>query len=616
MENTIVQPLLVNSQKVTQDVRVKVLKGLEHQCALADQILELTPITNLQSREQQLPQLFRMRSPLGFNMFERQFNGNPVLGRMYPFLAIFIKHHVNLANLCHISPMLDWLQILWSDFFLTIERNAALNMTVRDALLAKAKSTATTSTSSSSNSTATGNQAQSQQAFMTAFTRFSSAWNAVRHHVTRFECKELPHVPEELTLDSSFALCCPDADDPGIYFTAILYYLVHAQTDFLEDVFQLLEKTTNQQSNGSFGHSSSSTSHQQEISCIRWRPSDEALDIRSVKPSQLCSLADAQFREMLDYCGVQSIVYGKEGAYMFNFPLLEKTLSMHLVVGKTRLMDLYPTFLYKYELRRANALSDVALKVEQVALTDHQINTITNNAERQQVSNMITTLGIALGFLRQLGGNPNMELSYFLQTVLRLPPHQTAIWSSLSCLSGIRLKHVLSLYQALEDDLLEVLVDTCHSNYTESIPTDCGILEQLSVLVNQHVPPQPLVMAMGRLLCRRLTGRDLSAELELGDFLFSEWCNCTELWNMNSYGKIKKMQPPSRLGGWLTAGSKKKKQQQPEKELYNEVHITEDQLEKWHESAVFPKALKLKHVYHTFLHLSHSAAVNSGRGTA
>eukprot|EP01004_Peranema_trichophorum_P001662 NODE_1208_length_2071_cov_53.219199_g911_i1.p1 GENE.NODE_1208_length_2071_cov_53.219199_g911_i1~~NODE_1208_length_2071_cov_53.219199_g911_i1.p1 ORF type:complete len:616 (+),score=124.13 NODE_1208_length_2071_cov_53.219199_g911_i1:160-1848(+) len=528
VESILIQPTITNAQEILVQLRTGLNSAVERTSPMADQVLEILPINDLEQKQKLLPCLFRIRSLLSLELFETIFLSSPQNTIQHPFLALVLKFSRRLALLSHTTALTRWLQVIWENYFLKLERATALECPV-SSILANASSLS-------------GKGSQSST-LKYSFEEFKNSWNAVRLSVSRFECRELSAPPVEMSEDRPFALCCPEPQDPGIYFTAMLYTLVTAQTGFLDEVSNLVSTQAS----------------------ARWiepllRP--ERVDLRNANVSQLCILEPDKLLSIISNYSYQSLEYGKGRNYGFDFSRIEKALANKLLVGKVLLTDVYPAFLYKYELRKASTLTDVEQKVEQSAMSLHQLEAVCSSVDSQQASQLMTTLAIAMGFLHQMGGNPDMEIPHYLQSVLRLPTATTEVWLRNASISHLKLRNVTSLYSTLEDLVTDVLVESIHIQYTDPLP-ESGL--QALKKAARVIPVSQLRVAIGRMIARRLVGASQRPELEMGPFLLDTSLNAIELWPTKS--------------------------------------VTEEQLEGWLESGLLPVEIQLRHAYSCYTEL-------------
>lgn len=300
------------------------------------------------------------------------------------------------------------------------------------------------------------------------FEKFSCAWNDLRTKVQRFRCREFTanEIPE-MSLVRPLALCLMETRDSGAYLCGMLEMLANFQNTFLEEVEGL---------------------KQQDGLCpvlvnIDDKRQPTRGQIRSI-PAQMSTMKtvvvyDEDWAERLvRKRSMAGLEYGCGFGLSFDLEGIKTQLARRLVVGKCHL-DVSDLQDFPYEgesfSQHADVLSKVASKVAQGTLKEENVRAISIQVEDAGigVGSVLASLHICLGYLEKTGGDPSEPLMDYAERWL--DKSVSAMFDSTS-LRNVQLRHIVCLYEGLEDVLSQSIEDFVHPNFrqplTEEVETE------------------------------------------------------------------------------------------------------------------------------------------------
>uniref|UniRef100_A0A3B4ASF9 Uncharacterized protein n=1 Tax=Periophthalmus magnuspinnatus TaxID=409849 RepID=A0A3B4ASF9_9GOBI len=150
-----------------------------------------------------------------------------------------------------------------------------------------------------------------------------------------------------------------------------------------------------------------------------------------------------------------SIEKGQETVHEYDLPKIQQQIVSRFLLGKPLItLKGIPTLVHRHDRNYEIILKDVKEKIKQEPLqTLTQCAVSTELDSYSEVCEALSTVEIALGFLAMSGGDPCMQLSCYLEEVLKManqtPPHIlkhcAALWQLLGSLKSqglLKLKRV------------------------------------------------------------------------------------------------------------------------------------------------------------------------------
>ncbi|XP_056432075.1 E3 ubiquitin-protein ligase rnf213-alpha-like [Gadus chalcogrammus] len=254
-------------------------------------------------------------------------------------------------------------------------------------------------------------------------TIFLTTWNQLRVSLANNGEIKIPAelCEEDLDLNSDFRLLLPQRQGPGLCSTALVSYLIALHNEIITCV----DKHTGEQT--SYEVSPTDLTDQQ---VIRYELDQELMPL---------VLANSQY----------SLERGKETLHEYDLAKIQQQVLTHFLQGRPIItLQGIPTLVNRHERDYAIILKDVKGKVEQEALQSRPASRLAAELRSySEVCEALTALEVALGFLAMTGGDPDMQLSCYLEEVLQMK-EQTAP-HVLKALAVCRLRHCVALWQLL-----------------------------------------------------------------------------------------------------------------------------------------------------------------------
>lgn len=252
---------------------------------------------------------------------------------------------------------------------------------------------------------------------------FLTVWNQLRLFLATNGELKLPteFCEKDLDTDCDFKLLLPSRCGPGLCSTALVSYLIALHNDLVYSVDKLTGEETSYKV---------SPADLTELHVIRYE-----LD-RDLMP---LVLSNTQY----------SIEKGQETLHEYDFPKIQQQIVSRFLLGKPLItLNGIPTLVNRHDRNYEIILKDIKAKIVQEPLQALTLFAISTELDSySEVCEALSTLEVALGFLAMTGGDPHMQLSFYLEEVLKMG-NQTAP-HILRALSMCCLKHCAALWQLL-----------------------------------------------------------------------------------------------------------------------------------------------------------------------
>lgn len=414
----------------------------------------------------------------------------------FPFLRVYFESPENFSLVKHLAPIVRFVKALCARLSHRVTRAEARTMTFARFLEDEA---------------AQGKQAQKNMADM--FHHFAEAWNQVRHVITRFQCHDLPSPMEVMTSTMAVAFAVPEPKDESVYLCATLEFLTSLQNNFLHAVAAIpldgcqsltfllcTEQTATTDSTDSPGPATERTA------------AFPSVRLQDVHESQI--ITQTWDPEVLVY-HQRNLQFGYGLDIEYDLAHVEFQLARTLVFNKVHLDTELDQFAYKREMfqNHMTILDDVVALVPQEPLSRSLAREISDNPKvRQQASDLISELEMLLCFLeRTKGGDAEMTILEYCRQWLRLSTLDSPMLRK-TVIGILQLKHVLGLYECVEDIVSDISVDFVPERYSCHVPRE--VLADFLDMVKRPVasakpervlPIETYAIALKRFIQRYLT---------------------------------------------------------------------------------------------------------------
>ncbi|XP_061567180.1 E3 ubiquitin-protein ligase rnf213-alpha-like [Cololabis saira] len=252
---------------------------------------------------------------------------------------------------------------------------------------------------------------------------FLSAWNRLRGSLaTNGEIK----IPDEfcqkdLDMNSDFRVLLPRRQGPGLCSTALVSYLITLHNDLVYSVDRLTGEETSYKV---------SPADLTDLHVIRYEIERDVMPL---------VLSNVQY----------SIKKGQETLYEYDLPRIQQQIISRFLLGKPLItLNGIPTLVNRHDRNYEIILRDVKEKVRQEPLQTLTLVSVAGELQSySEVCEALSTLEVALGFLAMTGGEPEMQLSSYLEEVLQMGNQMAQ--HIVKALSMCCVKHCVALWQLL-----------------------------------------------------------------------------------------------------------------------------------------------------------------------
>ncbi|XP_023265809.1 E3 ubiquitin-protein ligase RNF213 [Seriola lalandi dorsalis] len=252
---------------------------------------------------------------------------------------------------------------------------------------------------------------------------FLTTWNQLRVSLATNGEIKIPadFCQEDLDLNSDFKVLLPRRQGPGLCSTALVSYLISLHNDLVYCV----DKHTGEETSYKV-----SPADLTDLHVIRYELERDLMPL---------VLSNTQY----------SIERGQETLHEYDLPKIQQQIVSRFLQGKPLItLNGIPTLVNRHDRNYDIILKDVKAKVKQEPLQTLTLFAVAGELHSySEVCEALSTLEVALGFLAMTGGEPHMQLSCYLEEVLRMgnqmAPH------ILKALSMCCLKHCVALWQLL-----------------------------------------------------------------------------------------------------------------------------------------------------------------------
>ena len=389
--------------------------------------------------DESLRRLFRITIPKTFEHLKATFlNADEKQKSQYSIIGLFLDHSSQLSQLCHLNSLLKWHRVVDNLLSRRLSRQQAKSKCISEFVRGEYKG-------------------KDLAENMKTFEAFKKSWDKVRSLIAKYLRMQEEDVPR-ITEMSNIGYCLVEERDQGVYLAAALKALQEIQNEFLERVLNIAAS----------GRCSA-------LSSIQRGESKSAVGV--------VHLQDARERELIQYQWTDEILrhcqnnteYGCGREIIYDFDKIEKELVARFLLGKTYLAsdNGLRQFVFSQELFHACAgiLNDLQQSILQEPLTSNIRGGILRLKESnlKNVQDLLEHLEVVVCLLKRTMGDPDQNLTVYTDKWLSMLPCPFPKSLLQECCDSIMLKHVVALYQALEDILSEAAVDSMPDTYREPL---------------------------------------------------------------------------------------------------------------------------------------------------
>ncbi|CAG8500227.1 5896_t:CDS:1 [Cetraspora pellucida] len=482
---------------------------------------------NDQYMEKYLPRLWRLVGNADINNFRAYYLNDAKHIEAYPFLAIFLKHENNLHLISHLSPIVEFVQILSTSLSYRIERQEARTTTFRQFILKE------------SDSDGTG---ETRRTLDKAFINFADSWNDLIPYVNRYQCHPLPQAMPKMHDNIPVVFGLLEPVNESLFLCAAIDFLVQLQNAFLNEVVEIplktcqslkfLEKPTIQ--NDDDRHIQS-TYHLKSITLDNAKRSKNIISYDN-RNSEIFRFSQFDLR----------IGHGREIQY--DLRKIEAELALELVHEKSLIKavekELYlEPFVYHKEMFSGSMtiLSEIKKLMPQEHIPEDKkaifVGTYSSygnygeggSSALENPKELLSALEIILCFLKRTSGSDyDTLITEYIENWMKLAVLKENNNSyKLLLKAGLQLKHIVALYELVEEHVADVVATCIPQKYQETLgyslqqdildAVDFESLEQgeqNQSNKNLRIPAKAFATALKRFIIRYLTTNESIIETE------------------------------------------------------------------------------------------------------
>ncbi|CAG8541918.1 7651_t:CDS:2, partial [Acaulospora colombiana] len=393
------------------------------------------------------------------------------------------------------------------------------------------------------------NSGESRRLLDTAFMAFTDAWNALIPHVKRYKCQTLHKALPKMTENLPVVYGLVEPVDESVYLCAILDFLVQLQNNFLKDVIEI---SPGKCQSLKFLEHHSNAKVEYHLQSIRLDSSKAAHIVLYNDVTEIFKYSQFDLR----------IGHGQEISYdLFK---IEAELAHLLVYEKAFIeqdeQELHmDRFSYHKELFQGSMtiLSEIKALVTQENIPEDKKMLFIGNSKNSYGLNhqenfelslgmenpkkLLSALEMIICFLKRTsGGDCEMLITDYIEKWMKLTVLKDDDTSyKLLKRSGLQLKHVVALYELVEEHVADVVATCIHPKYQAKLNDliEQEIMEVTSFdqqeeepliggssrSINSRIPAEAFVTALKRFILRHLSiGESIVETIPLSSYLVQE----------------------------------------------------------------------------------------------
>jgi len=221
--------------------------------------------------------------------------------------------------------------------------------------------------------------------------------------------------------------------------------------------------------------------------------------------------------EILNKYAHPNLEYGKGKEIAYTYNKIETELAHSLIFNKV-LIDMEKLVEFEFHLElfhgSSSILNDISAKIPQEKLSADKIHNIkTTIAITERAHHILATLDYVMCFAKKTGGDPNQAILEYMEKwkldVANL---------KLGQLPSLQLKHLVALYEEVEDLLGKILAECVNQVYCGPLPND--VKDELVVCMTKTTL-ETLLITFRRFILRYLCVDQINPDNFVIDYLCS-----------------------------------------------------------------------------------------------
>ncbi|GBB91806.1 hypothetical protein RclHR1_01920010 [Rhizophagus clarus] len=508
-------PQTKNITETVVNYRMKLSETLK--TSLIENEINQTLDMDKQYRSVNLPGLWRTIGMNNFDSFRAYYMSDLTRTKNYPFLALFFKYFGQLRLIKHLLPIVKFVQILNSKLEYQLTRQMAGEMTFRQFIEKESNE-------------------ESYNCLITAFNDFKLGWDTVIPFVKRYQCHELSNDKPIMSYNLPVVFGLIEPKDAGIFLCAILNYLVGLQNNFLKEVITIPPGTCRSlvfldEPIFDIKQSVLSTSKADPVI-----PNGYCLQSMYLNHVRLENVINFDWDEGILVYSQRNLAIARGNDIVYDLTKIEAELASILVFEKVHIdtqpesqlyLEPYP---YHMELFQGcmRILSDIKNLITQEPIPNEKMSLLgvgnpfmhpqyVSGSIFDNASEILSSLEILLCFIKRtaVGDGEKSIKDYILQWVKLSSLNEHAGFSKILNID-LRLKHLVSLYELVEEQVANTKIKYIHEKYKASLSEDmeAKILQsvdfeiQTTTTMKGIIPAEAFTLALKRFMLRFLTLED------------------------------------------------------------------------------------------------------------
>ncbi|UZO04044.1 uncharacterized protein OCT59_024443 [Rhizophagus irregularis] len=509
--NNYVTPQTKNVNETAANYRMKLNEALtkNKKINLIECEINQTLVMDEQYRSEKLPNLWRTIGIINFDSFRAYYMSDLTRNNDYPFLNIFFKHSKQIELLKHLLPIVKFVQILNAKLGYQLTRQTAKDMNFRQFIEKESNG---------------GENDEIFNSLNTAFNDFKLGWNTVMPFVKRYQCHELPNDKPTMGYNLPVIFGLLEQKDAGIFLCAILYHLIEIQNRFLQEVIEIPPGTC------------------KSLKFLDELTFDVGLPISKTKPVtpngyclQSMYLDHARSGNIINFdwddeilaYSQRNLAIARGEDIVYDLTKIEAELANILVFEKVYIETLPDSqlylepFPYHMELFQGcmRILSDIKNLIAQEPIPIEKMNLLgvsslhyASKLNLDNASELLSSLEILLCFVkRTAAGDGEKSIKEFVLQWMKLSSLYEHRGFSKILDTDLQLKHLVSLYELVEEQVADIKIKYIHEKYKEKLSADMETAIMKSLDLEQQtttkkvIPAEAFALALKRFMLRFLT---------------------------------------------------------------------------------------------------------------
>jgi hypothetical protein len=513
-QNNYVAPLTINITATATNYRAKLNEALTRNKKINVIECEINQSLSMDKkyRNENLPNLWRTIGIINFDSFRAYYMGDLTRNNDYPFLSIFFKYSKQLELLKHLLPIVKFVQLLNNKLGYQLTRQTAKDMDFRQFIEQESND---------------GRNDEIFSSLNAAFENFKRGWNTVMPFVDRYQCHELPDDKPVMGYNLPVIFALVEPKDAGIFLCAVLDYLINLQNQFLQEVIEIPPGTCKSLrflDEIAFDVGLSTSKTEPVIPngyCLRSIHLDHVRSRNVIKFDWDDEIL-AYSQRNLEIARGEDIVYDltKIEAELANILVFEK-VHIETLPDSQLYLESYP---YHMELFQGymRILGDIKKQITQEPIPIEKMNSLgfsknsglkyASKSILNNASEILSSLEILLCFVKRTAvGDGDRSIKDFVLQWMKLSSLYEHRGFSKVLDIDLRLKHLVSLYELVEEQVADIKIKYIHEKYKEKLSTEmeAAIMESLSfeqqTTTKKVIRAESFALALKRFMLRFLT---------------------------------------------------------------------------------------------------------------